>query len=130
MVWRALRTDGHIIAWPHVALCGTAWEGKREEHAEGDEETHEDAGLNHHPHSASPHRDMSAEAGYSSGIQLDVCRAMQPDRALFCRSLLGTVKSATAHIMRKIQRKLMQEYTSCPERGGGLAYEVTSCTPR
>lgn len=80
VVWRALRTDRHIIARPHVALRGPAWESKREEHAEGDEETHEDAGLDHHPHSASPYRDTLASAGYSSSIQQDVWEAMQPDR--------------------------------------------------
>lgn len=80
VVWCALRTDGHIIARPHVALRGAAWKGKREEHAEGDKETHEDAGLDHHPHSASPCRDVLASAEYRSSIQLDVWEAMQPDR--------------------------------------------------
>lgn len=80
VVWCALRTDRHIIARPHVALRGAAWEGKREEHAKGDKETHEDAGLDHHPHSAGPHRDTCASADNGSRTQLDVWDAMQSDR--------------------------------------------------
>ena len=40
IIWHALRTDGHIIARPHVTLGGAAWEGQRQQHAEGDKQAH------------------------------------------------------------------------------------------